>query len=444
MAFDYSSSKVKATNEFKPYSKYIDVYGLKILGLGNIGGQPAVEDEFLQKTAQTFKLLLNPAARGINKKHQTKALKALANESVIQRVGVEAYDAYVPRLDNDNYNGWDNVNDSTNATDFIWHLRDESGTYSPSGEAQITENIEHALHTLTQFALPETFPSKFNISSTNGKDSGISGDLYAALQEAISNGVYNITDYQWADDGSEDYGQLLLREYLYCLIYAEWGFTELYTEDKSLSPEWSDDHLSINAIAQDNPLGHKLFKDQISKVISKPSRTELEEIFQDGDTGLSGYQPSQGTTTKPNPDNNFPKVDSGDSHEVYAGAKRKKLKSGANSTDFIFDHAEALTKRNADHIIGFSSNKEDRILLDSETYPVLPRKGKASFESVRSKKGVKQLTMENIDLIYFEKKGQLFLNANGAERGFGNKQEGGLLAVLKGGPSLTAANIEII
>ena len=52
--------------------------------------------------------------------------------------------------------------------------------------------------------------------------------------------------------------------------------------------------------------------------------------------------------------------------------------------------------------------------------------------------------MENIDLIYFEKKGQLFLNANGAERGFGNKQEGGLLAVLKGGPSLTAANIEII
>ena len=137
-------------------------------------------------------------------------------------------------------------------------------------------------------------------------------------------------------------------------------------------------------------------------------------------------------------------MDSGDSHEVYAGAKRKKLKSGANSTNFIFDHAEALTKRNADHIIGFSSNKEDRILLDSETYPVLPRKGKASFESVRSKKGVKQLTMENIDLIYFEKKGQLFLNANGAERGFGNKQEGGLLAVLKGGPSLTAANIEII
>ena len=441
MTFTYSSSKVQATNKYTPYSKSIDVYGLKILGLGKIGGQPAVQDEFLQKTAQTFKLLLNPDARGINKRHQTKALKALANENVIQRVGVEAYDAYAPRLDNDNYKGWDKVNDSTNATDFIWHLKDEKGTYSPSGDAQITETIEHALHTLTQFALPETFPDQLNITSKNGKDTGISGDLYAALQEAIDNGVYNVSDYKWADDGSEEYGQLLLREYLYCLIYAEWGFTELYTEDKSLSPEWSDDHLSPKAIAQDNPLGHRLFQKQISKVISKPSRTDLEEIFQDGDTGLSGYKPTHGTPNRSNPKDTTPE---GHNHEVYAGAKRKKLRSGESGTDFIFNHPEALTKRNADHIIGFSANKEDRILLNTTTYPALPKKGELSFESARSKKESKQLAMENIDLIYFEPKGQLFLNANGAKRGFGNKQEGGLLAVLKGGPSLTAANIETI
>lgn len=437
----YSSSKVQSSDQYTPYSKFIEVYGLKILGLGKIGGQPAVQDEFLQKTAQTFKLLLNPKAHGINKKHQTKALKALANENVIQRVGVEAYDAYAPRLDNDNYQGWDKVNDSTNATDFIWHLRDEKGTYSPSGDAQITETIEHALHTLTQFALPDTFPDKLNITSQNGKDTGISGDLYTALQEAIENGVYNINDYQWADDGSEEYGQLLLREYLYCLIYAEWGFTPLYTEDKSLSPEWSDDHLSPEAIEQDNPLGHKLFKDQISKVISKPSPAALEAIFQDGDTGRSGYLASQETTTQPDSDNNLLE---GDSHKVHGGAKRKKLKSGTNSTDFILDHAEALSKKNADLIIGFNSNKGDRLLLDSVTYPALPRKGEPRFESVRSKKEFKFLTLEDVDLIYYAKKGQLFLNANGAERGLGDKQEGGLLAVLKGAPSLTLADIEII
>ena len=137
----YSSSKVQSSGRYSPYSKFIEVYGLKILGLGKIGGQSAVQDEFLEKTAQTFKLLLNPNARGINKKHQIKALKALASKKVIQRVGVEAYDAYTPRLDNDNYKGWDKVNDSTNSTDFIWHLRDKKGTYSPSGDAQITETI---------------------------------------------------------------------------------------------------------------------------------------------------------------------------------------------------------------------------------------------------------------------------------------------------------------
>ena len=125
-------------------------------------------------------------------------------------------------------------------------------------------------------------------------------------------------------------------------------------------------------------------------------------------------------------------------------AKRKKLRSGKTSADFIFNHAQPLSQRNADHIIGFNSNKGDRILLDTETYPALPRKGKLSFESVRSKKESKQLSAENIDLIYFEPKGQLFLNANGSQRGFGNKQEGGLLAVLKGGASLSLVNIEII
>ena len=57
-----------------------------------------------------------------------------------------------------------------------------------------------------------------NVSSKNGKASGITGDLYKALQEAIANGVYDDSDYSGGDDGSDDYAQLLLREYLYCQI----------------------------------------------------------------------------------------------------------------------------------------------------------------------------------------------------------------------------------
>ena len=64
--------------------------------------------------------------------------------------------------------------------------------------------------------------------------------------------------------------------------------------------------------------------------------------------------------------------------------------------------------------------------------------------SASSWKELKKLAKEEINLIYFEDKGQLYLNTNGADRGFGNKQDGGLLAVLKGGPSLTLREIDIL
>ena len=128
---------------------------------------------------------------------------------------------------------------------------------------------------------------------------------------------------------------------MYCLIYAEWGFTRRYTEDNSLAPEWSDKHLTANAIAQDNPTGHRLFNEQISKVISKPAESELGTIFQDGDIGVSGYIPSSGAESSPDSDSN----NEINLRSVYSGRKRQKLKSGLNSTNFIFDYDEPLTKK---------------------------------------------------------------------------------------------------
>ena len=292
MSSSYTSGSIQETLIYGPYSNVVDVYGLKILGLGEVGGQPGVGSEFLGKTAQVFKLLLNPNADGISKDKRNAALEGLISLNVIQRVGVESYSAYSPSLDSGDITGWDQINDNYLATDFIWHLRSDNGVYTPSANAQITETIEHALHTLTQFALPAAFPNAMNVRSSNGTASGVTGDLEEAFQEAVRNGVYDPSDYAGANDGSESYKQLLLREYLYCLTYAEWGFIQLYADSQTLSPEWSNSHLTQSAIERDNPLGHKIFTDYVSKVISKPSSQSLELIFQDGDLGVSGYQPS--------------------------------------------------------------------------------------------------------------------------------------------------------
>ena len=74
MSSVYKNSAVEISSEYGPFTKIVDVYGLKILGLGDVGGQPQVSTEFLNKTAETFKLLLDPNAPGINKNFRKKAI----------------------------------------------------------------------------------------------------------------------------------------------------------------------------------------------------------------------------------------------------------------------------------------------------------------------------------------------------------------------------------
>ena len=63
-----------------------------------------------------------------------------------------------------------------------------------------------------------------------------------------------------------------------------------------------------------------------------------------------------------------------------------------------------------------------------------------TFAAGKNNKSVKKLANEEFDFIYDEKKGGLYFNENGADKGFGG---GGIIAVLKGAPDLTEANLEL-
>ena len=47
----------------------------------------------------------------------------------------------------------------------------------------------------------------------------------------------------------------------------------------------------------------------------------------------------------------------------------------------------------------------------------------------------------DIDFLYHQKKGSLYFNENGADKGFG---DGGIIAILKRSPDLTSDNLEFI
>jgi hypothetical protein len=90
-----------------------------------------------------------------------------------------------------------------------------------------------------------------------------------------------------------------MREYLYLLIYAEWNFITTYVSGGTLAPEWTADTPAL--VASNNPLGHALYTDYISKVLAKPSTTILNTIFATSATP-SGYIPFELSPTGGNVD----------------------------------------------------------------------------------------------------------------------------------------------
>ncbi len=299
----YKSYQIQSSTEIEPFNRYIEVYGLKIAGLKEAGGNVAVEDEFIRKIAQTTKLLLNPEDTSINSDSQIKAIKHLKAINTLQRIGVEEMDSYTPKLNGDNYSGWDLTNDKHSLTDFIWQFN-ISGNSKRTANSQITEALEHILHTLVRFALPGAFPEQFLFIEDRSPEYGgdaskeepiLSGSLYEAAKEAIKNGVFNASSYNHMGVGSFTYWKTVMVEYQYALTFAEWGYIEKYSG--SLDPEWSDNYLTPEKIKEGNPLGHSLYENYIKKVISKPSSNELEEIFKENNQGLSGYIANTGSSS---------------------------------------------------------------------------------------------------------------------------------------------------
>ena len=94
--------------------------------------------------------------------------------------------------------------------------------------------------------------------------------------------------------------------------------------------------------------------------------------------------------------------------------------------------------KNIDKITNFNPSI-DTLDIDSDSFGV---DGSATFAAGKNKKIVKKkLARQDFDFLYDQKKGGLYFNENGADKGFG---EGGIIAILKGAPDLTSDNLEFL
>jgi Ca2+-binding RTX toxin-like protein len=126
-----------------------------------------------------------------------------------------------------------------------------------------------------------------------------------------------------------------------------------------------------------------------------------------------------------------------DDDVIEAGPGKDRLIGRRGADSFVFNDADGCGRRQADQIRDFRPRQGDRILLDSDEFG-----GDGNVAVAENRRDFRQLKREgDVDFLYYQPKGNLYYNENGSEDGFG---EGGLLAALKGSPTLTAEQINLI
>ena len=294
----YSSGEIINIEPVIFYDRELIINGIKLVAAGDIGGQKAVPDIWIYKTAQVFKLLMNKDSEGIDSEAQLNMIKTLKGEigwhqgiQTGQRIAYGGGDEYSPNFLTDNgkqsYEGLEAFEDNLALDDMVWYKNiDSKGT----GDDDINEILEHTLHTLHRFGARGGVQGSTEALNAESEEGDISNtSVLLALKEAYDNGVFDIEGYG-GDINNQDAWPVMLKEYQYLLTYGMWDYSEFW-DGGSLSPEWNDNARTPEGVLANNPLGYELFNTYLKPVISKPSKEILRNMFKDNDQGDSGYTP---------------------------------------------------------------------------------------------------------------------------------------------------------
>ena len=292
----YSNGEIVSIDPIVFYDRELVVNGIKLIVAGDIGGQLAVPDFWIYKTARVFELLIDKDGEDIDANSQLNMIKTLKGEigwhqgrQAGQRIARGGGNEYSPNFLDDNrnqsYPGIEAFEDALALDDMVWYKNiDSQGT----GDDDINEILEHTLHTLHRFGVRGGVQGSTEALNIEAEEEDVSNtEIFLAMKEAHNNGVFDIEGYG-GNINNQDAWPVMLKEYQYLLTYGMWGFNEFW-EGGSLSPEWNDNARTPEGVLANNPLGYELYNAYFKPVISIPSKEILRAIFQDNDQGESGY-----------------------------------------------------------------------------------------------------------------------------------------------------------
>ena len=133
----------------------------------------------------------------------------------------------------------------------------------------------------------------------------------------------------------------------------------------------------------------------------------------------------------------FQEADKQALNKIWSPYSNNSSSEGLNSVGDAIYAPKKFNKKSADKITNFNPST-DTLEIDTESFGV---DSSASFTAAKNKRKLKKLAKKDFDFLYDQKKGGLYFNENGADKGFG---KGGIIAILKGAPDMTASNLEFI
>ena len=256
-SIDSSSSSLEIIQDtsYEPFSRYIEIDSLRIFGLDE------VSDNFLKKVAATYEAMFTSNSL-INPETRSAFKDVLKENYIFQRVGFDSPDYYGggDKLPQHPVNG----SYMDNQTDYIWE------GLSRSESSQISEVIEHLLHTITAVAFPLLY------EDWKWQNSGSKINL--AMQQAIEGGYYDVSSYEDIKlrGDTEGYAKTTVIEFSYWLILAEWEYFEI-TNTSNNNTEFT--LRTPSDIADKLPLAHELYLNTVAKILSPPDKTLIQSLF---------------------------------------------------------------------------------------------------------------------------------------------------------------------
>ena len=89
-----------------------------------------------------------------------------------------------------------------------------------------------------------------------------------------------------------------------------------------------------------------------------------------------------------------------------------------------------------DKVTGFNAKEKDILSISKSAFEI----DKGTFAVAKNAKTLAKQLATSVDIVYNRQTGELVLNANGAEPGYGD--DGGVFAVMVGRPTVGAGSVQ--